>query len=363
MQRTAKQRRLRPKKQGRLRRSNRPLLIRQRRRLAQPRRPAAYRLGYQWGLEDGKAVSIDQETYQKKALNRHWNARLRTHAAASGPPWSGYMSSMRGYLDGFFRAKRMRPPNWVLMPSEKSLAVIVTAMNEGKRIGGVLDQLNRLPADELFVIVNGSTDATFQQARIRSHAVVVHYPEALGHDVGRAIGAKLAVSELLLFVDADMPITAEQLIPFIGGLNNGLDVVLNHIDPYVGSFRSQDAVTRMKRFLNEALGRPDLGAASLTAVPHGLSRKAIETIGAKLLSVPPKAQAAALLSGLCAGAPGSVNVIRLNQRRANNQGKHNRMEQLIIGDHLEALSYAAHAQGERLQFVDTIRRRSEAEVK
>lgn len=300
------------------------------------------------------------EPVHPKALNRLWAARMAGGRAAEAMSWSKYDAMMKGYVHGFFHLLRQPAPDWVLVPTDRSLAVVVTVMNEEKTLGAVMAQISRLPADELIVVVNGSVDASFQRARSVPGAIVVNYPEPLGHDVGRALGAKLSRAEAVLFLDGDFAVNAEQLVPFLHGIGSGLDVALNDIGPYLGSFYRQDVVTGWKQFLNTALGRPDLRAASLTAVPHAVSRKAIDTLGAQSFMVPPKAQARALLSGLAVGTAGSVDVIGANKRRAANQGINNRLAELIVGDHIEALHMANALAGARLRYDDTIRCRSMA---
>ncbi|HBS43811.1 MAG TPA: hypothetical protein DEA91_03820 [Paenibacillus sp.] len=75
----------------------------------------------------------------------------------------------------------------------------------------------------------------------------------------------------------------------------------------------------------------------MTAVPHALSRRALETIGYRELIVPPKAQARSVLEKLRVEKVGTVNVIKHNRLRQANIGAGNAVEKLIIGDHAEAL--------------------------
>ncbi|MFD0678900.1 MULTISPECIES: glycosyltransferase family 2 protein [unclassified Paenibacillus] len=320
---------------------------------------AAFQAGFRAGLADAAHLSIEHEGYQKKALNRHWVQRARSMRWI-GPPWRRYMDASKGYVRGFFRGKKQHAHDWLMLPTTQSVAAIVTVMNEERTIGSIMDQLNRLPFDEVFVIVNGSVDQSFHRARGRSHAVILSYPEPLGHDVGRALGAKLAQSDILLFLDGDILLSAEAMIPFIGGIECGLDVALNNITPYMRVFANRDSVTYIKQFLNASLGRPDLEANSMTAVPHALSRKAVTALGVSSLMVPPKAQALAVHHGLRIGISGSVDVISSNKRRTNNTGKGNRVADLIIGDHLEALKLAGELAGNRLAFVDSLRNRAKA---
>lgn len=255
------------------------------------------------------------------------------------------------------RKIRKYPPK-VYSPLGKTVAAVITAKNEEKSILEVIRQAEQLPLDELIVIVNGSNDGTFHAARSSPHAVILHLPEALGHDVGRSIGAKIARSDIVLFLDGDFSIPAGRLMPFIQAVAAGQDVVLNNITPYISLFPRQDKVTKIKQFFNRVMGRADLFANSLTAVPHALSRKALETIGYQHLMIPPKAMAMALKSGLKISAPASVDVISKNRQTRLNGGVHNVVADLIIGDHLEALQWAMQGNGERLEFPDHVRNRT-----
>jgi glycosyltransferase involved in cell wall biosynthesis len=240
------------------------------------------------------------------------------------------------------------------------LAVIITARNEAATIGGVIAEARRLKPDELIIVLNGCTDGSLAMVRSCPEATILHYPEPLGHDVGRAAGAAVADADILLFLDGDLAIPARSLASFVETVRRGADVALNGLDRHLGPFSRWDDVTRMKAFLNRALGRPDLGAASMTAVPHALSRRAIERIGTAALTVPPKAQALALASGLDVRIGGTVDVIRRNRLREANTGKANPVSRLIVGDHIEALRTVMDRAGPRLGTPDASRRREAA---
>ncbi|CAM4080796.1 glycosyltransferase [Paenibacillus alkaliterrae] len=243
------------------------------------------------------------------------------------------------------------------MPTNRSVAAIVSVMNEEATIVSVLEQLQRLPLNEIIVVVNGSRDRTLEKARQHSQAMIVYYPDPLGHDVGRAIGAKLSHSDILLFLDGDFAVRAEDLVPFIHAVDQGTDIALNNITPYLPSFSHWDSVTIMKRFLNLSLNRSDLHANSMTAVPHAMSRAVVEQIGYSELMVPPKAQVRAIMAGLRIAAPASVNVVSKNKMRKNNRGMDNPVARMIVGDHVEAVELAMQHTGNRLNFPDKVRKR------
>ncbi|WP_155985663.1 glycosyltransferase family 2 protein [Paenibacillus gorillae] len=312
---------------------------------------AAWRLGRS-AAESGL---IQQNEEEQLALQRHWAASLRQ--SGKGAAADNYSSRMKSFLAGYFSVSGRAAPNWLLLPTEKTVGAVVMAMNEEQSLKAAIEELERLPLQEIVIIVNGSTDNTLHNARNSGRAIVLHYTSPLGHDVGRAIGAKVSVSEVMLFVDADIPIDAEKLLSFIRRIDGGLDVALNDLSPFIGLFEGRDEVTMLKEFLNRSIQREDLSINSLTAVPHAMSRHAIETIGPANLAVPPKAQAIALKSGLRVGVGGSVDVITRNRVRNSNTGAGNEMIQLIVGDHMEALGWAMGSSEPRLTYADNVRMR------
>lgn len=269
----------------------------------------------------------------------------------------------RRRLPGRAAARRHRspaPPPASGRAGKGSLAVVVTACNEAATIGSVIREARALNPDELIVVLNGCTDGSLAVVRTIPGVTILHYPEPLGHDVGRAAGAAAADADILLFLDGDLAIPARRLRPFVEAVRRGADVALNGLDRHLGPFNRWDDVTRMKAFLNRALGRPDLGAASMTAVPHALSRRAAQRLGPGTLAVPPKAQAMAIAAGLSVRIGGSVDVIRRNRLREANTGASNPVARMIIGDHIEALWAVMDIMGPRLAHPDAARRRDAA---
>ena len=243
------------------------------------------------------------------------------------------------------------------LPERLSAAAIVSVRNEESTIAEVIRELKLLPLKEIIVVINGSTDGSYPIASRIDGIVIVQFPEPLGHDVGRAVGARMTQADILLFVDGDIPIPASVLAPFLGAVHRGADLALNDITPLLGPFNRWDDVSRVKAFLNRSLGRADLGAASMTAVPHAISRRALETIGVRTLVVPPKAQAVAMRNGLRVELCRAVDVVNRNKRRESNDGKDNPVARMIVGDHIEALQEAMNSGGSRLGMVDAVRRR------
>lgn len=235
------------------------------------------------------------------------------------------------------------------------VSVIIPVLNEARTLERVIRQAARLhPRTEVIVVANGSTDGSAAIAA-RAGARVLTFDRPLGHDVGRSIGALEARGDVLLFIDGDFIVRAAELVPLVRAVESGVDVALNS---YSGLTNIRDAhrVVLVKHALNALIGRPDLRGASLTAIPHAISRRALETIGAEALAVPPLAQAMAQQLGLRVETVRLINVRARNPVRRISRGK-DPVGDLIIGDHLEALHWLMQRLGGRLHGQDPIRSR------
>lgn len=248
------------------------------------------------------------------------------------------------------------------VPGSRRAVAIIPAENEEATIGDVVHEVKQLGEliQTVIVVSNGSEDRTAEVAQAAG-AYVVRTRERLGHDVGRAVGVREAgLASVYLFLDGDVPVRACDLRPFLWAVGAGADVALNDIAPFVARRGRLGNVTLAQLFLNVALGRPELGLGSLTLVPHALSRRAVEVAGLAGLCVPPKALVAAALNGLRIVRAHSVDILRHNPRRARSSANHEPgpIEQLILGDHLEAIAHLLSARGPRAGFTELGRQRS-----
>lgn len=240
---------------------------------------------------------------------------------------------------------------------QPKVSVIIPVMNERKTVQSVIRECRSVDPDtEVIVVANGSKDGTAELAHAAG-AKVIHYPEALGHDVGRSIGAQHAKGEVLLFTDGDIVIPGSVLRTFVEAIRSGTDVALNDYSGAVDR-KQVHSVVLAKYALNTLLERPELKGMSLTAIPHALSRKALEQIGSEQLAVPPLAYAIAITQGLELAPVRHVEVGRSNPRRAGRRRQGvDPLEHLIIGDHLEAISWVLNRSGPRAGRPDQERRR------
>jgi glycosyltransferase involved in cell wall biosynthesis len=221
----------------------------------------------------------------------------------------------------------------------KQLSVIVPVCNEEQTIKQVIAEARKLEPLEIIVVINGSTDQSEAYAKEQGVKTLV-YDERLGHDCGRAAGALAAMGDILLFIDGDFVLSAQELYPFASAVASGVDVALNVCED---EEKLTHVVQGWKYVLNETIGRKDLLMSSMTAVPHAISRECLEKIKPESLAVPPFAQIKAIIEGFHVQAVHHVDVNKFNRFRYSEHlllKSHSATAELIIQDHIFAfLSY------------------------
>ncbi|MCG0238483.1 MAG: glycosyltransferase [Firmicutes bacterium] len=226
------------------------------------------------------------------------------------------------------------------------LAAVVPARDEEGRIGRVLQRLLRLPLDLIIPVVNGSADRTWSEVlAIRDPRVQpLHYAEALGLDVPRAVGARAALAagaQGVLFVDGDM---AGHLEPALRMLlqwvrTGRLDMALCHVrrtpPVHPGSMASRVQALRLE--LNHVLGLRALGDAIPSHGPHAVSRRFLQAVPLRELALPPVSQALAVRAGLRVGVGALLDHRDLGHcpRPAEHR---RRVGETLVGDCLEAIA-------------------------
>lgn len=251
---------------------------------------------------------------------------------------------------------------WKTAPSTlysgKSLSVVIPVQNEETTIADVIQEARKLEPSEIIVVVNGSTDSTAAIA-IAKGAKTICFPEPLGNDTGRTMGALAAQGDIILFVDGDFTVPAKDLYPYVKAVNQGVDVAMNDLNHYLYLKFPINLVTACKYALNLALDQKKLGVSSLVAVPHALSRNALRHIGCIQLTSPAAAQARAVLAGCRLDMVYRTDVDRMNRIRPD---QHFSMKgyppavSRIIGDHVTAFHHLIQVRGDRGLFVDNTRK-------
>jgi len=226
------------------------------------------------------------------------------------------------------------------------ISVVVPAKNEAGRITTVLQNLSLLPVDHIILIINGSRDTTLREVLdLRNPKLQLFYFEvALGIDVPRAVGAKVAHSvgsDTVLFVDGDMVGTFnENLLELINSVSlRHLDLALTncypteprHIERYNPTFH-------WRQTLNKELGLfKKIGLSTPAHGPHVVSRRFLESIPFRELSIPPVAMALARQNRLKIDVATTLPHYRLGSS-IKNQLHATKIIDTIVGDCLEAIA-------------------------
>jgi hypothetical protein len=271
------------------------------------------------------------------------------------PPWPD--GGTAGVLDQRGQIVLAPDPPRTARRTDWKWAAVIPARNESATLQTILAELERLSLYQIVVVVNGSTDAT-RAIAMHYGCKVLEFSGALGHDVGRGLGAQASDrTDGVVFLDADIEFRAGELVSFLTAVEGGMDVALNDVNQ-LPLFNPRHPVNVAKAYLNVVLDRTDLGSSSMTGVPHALSRKALDVIGCEALAVPPMAQAKAILSHLRVGLASAVDVVGRNRiHGADSPVTSGQLEDLIVGDHLEAISYVLSERGVRGGFSDGNRQR------
>ncbi|HDR7334302.1 TPA: glycosyltransferase [Bacillus anthracis] len=237
--------------------------------------------------------------------------------------------------------------------SDKSMkvSVVIPVHNEASTLSKVLAEVKKLEPYEIIIVDNGSTDGT-KEIALQHHCRVIYYNHSLGNDVGRAIGAREAKGEIVLFLDGDIVMKSEELYPFIKGIQQGHQIVLNNLTWSVYLKVRPHYTTVGKYMLNRYLNKKEFVVGSLIAIPHAISREVIEKLGWWNLADPALFQAMAMSRGVDISDMASVDVIYTNKVRPVHTGTspdspYPKATSRIMGDHLRALQYVIETYGNR----------------
>lgn len=230
------------------------------------------------------------------------------------------------------------------------LVAVVPAKNEAPFIARVLQNLLAVPVDLIIPVVNGSIDQTAEIVRCFPSPRIqpLFFPEPLGIDVPRAVGAARAIdagATAALFVDGDM---AGNILGALRELvraveRGGADLALTNCYPPEELARLSDLarlLLELRLALNRELGLAEaIGSATPSHGPHAVSRRFLECVPIPELAVPPVALAIAARLGLKIKVGACLAHRELGSPFRD--ATHARLvAETIIGDCLEALCVA-----------------------
>lgn len=137
------------------------------------------------------------------------------------------------------------------------ISVVIPAHNEASTLSQVLVEVEKLKPYEIIVVDNGSTDGT-KEVALQHSCHVIYYKHSFGNDVGRAIGAREAKGEIVLFLDGDIVIESKELQRFVKGVQQGHQIVVNNLTWSVYLKMRPHYTTVGKFMLNRYLNKKSL---------------------------------------------------------------------------------------------------------
>ena len=224
------------------------------------------------------------------------------------------------------------------------ISVVVPAKNEEVTIATVIKNINLIKPDYIILVASGCTDNTINEAKKLNfdNLKIVEFADALGNNVPRSIGAKIALelnSEVTIFVDGDLTGDInKELGPLVEMVKNqGVDFAIRgYTCLYPKHIKAMGIFGILKAQIANRLGLWDkIGVASTSAVPFAVSKKFLETIPLREMSIPPVALVLAARAGLSIDV--NKNIVEIVNRHRGG-GHEEKMFETVIGDLVEALS-------------------------
>lgn len=226
------------------------------------------------------------------------------------------------------------------------ITAIVPVKNEMHRILKVFASLKSVPVDAIIPVINGTTDDSIVSINTFKDVPVypVCFPESLGIDIPRAVGAWLALefnTSISVFCDGDMSGNiGENLLQLINGVkNDGLDLCLTDCYPNSDSQKISPLamqILHVRKQLNQNLLIPHIGIASPSHGPHAVSGKLLKTVPVQFFAIPPTLLAFAAKNNLQVGIGTSIPHWALGSP-LKSQAHSDLISETIIGDCAEAL--------------------------
>lgn len=222
---------------------------------------------------------------------------------------------------------------------------IVPVRNEENSIKLTLNMLLKTKTDKILVVLNGSTDNTYDRiSEISSKKIhLLYFNKPLGLDVPRAVGAYFAYKEgasTFVFVDGDMKgDISSNIDDIITDISiNKVDMALTNCYPNLNknSNLAKILLSFRKQFNIELGVFNKIGYATPSHGPHGVSKKLIDIIGFENLAIPPISLALAVMNNLNINVSTEIPNHKLKST-IKDEFHAKQITNTIIGDCIEAL--------------------------
>jgi glycosyltransferase involved in cell wall biosynthesis len=130
------------------------------------------------------------------------------------------------------------------------VGIAIPAFNEEKNIGEVLSQLNRIGYENILVIDGLSKDGTLKIATEGGAKIVLQDGRGKGQAIRQVLSNDYLNSDVLVLMDADGSMAAEEVPRFVEALSKGADVAKG--SRFISGGGSYD-MTALRRFGNKLM--------------------------------------------------------------------------------------------------------------
>jgi glycosyltransferase involved in cell wall biosynthesis len=121
-----------------------------------------------------------------------------------------------------------------------AVSIILPAHNEAEALGPLLRRIKAVIEDAEIIVVNDGSDDDTASVAEATGARVINHPYSLGNGAAIKAGARAAVGDVLVFLDADGQHNPADIPRLLAGLEGGYDMVVG-----ARGARSQASMSRM----------------------------------------------------------------------------------------------------------------------
>lgn len=105
-------------------------------------------------------------------------------------------------------------------------SIIIPARNEARTIGDLLQSLNKAHPDAEIIVVNDGSEDDTARISASAGARVISSPYSMGNGAAVKAGAREAVGDIFIFMDADGQHQAEEIDKLLEIIDEGYDMVI-----------------------------------------------------------------------------------------------------------------------------------------
>ncbi|WP_318502593.1 glycosyltransferase family 2 protein [Bacillus sp. T3] len=225
--------------------------------------------------------------------------------------------------------------------SKVKRSAVISVDSKKKNLESNIRQLLHANVEDIVLLIEKNNLDSINKYTEMEQVTLVELPETYQPFMSRVLGANNATGENILFIESDKPITSWEVLNFYTEAEKGVGIVLNKDSHFLESMYPICQQTIIKCFLNTIIKKPSFLNNSLYSTPHVLNRKVLEQIGTESLMIPALAYTKAITAGYTISAPYAIGEegIQLD-------------DDLVLGDHLEAIKYYLSKAGIRGGFND-----------